>query len=100
MKYAIAVLMLAASTYACGQVDRAQEVKPAPKQEPLKCGPYQHEQKTAAHCSNTCDQDGVNCTTECRYVPAQDQCVDEVHFVTEREWQDLMKRLKALEHGK
>jgi hypothetical protein len=29
-----------------------------------------------------------------------DRCVDEIHLVTEREWQEVLARLKALEGRK
>lgn len=38
---------------------------------------------------NTCD---AVCTA-----PPPDKCADDMHVVTEREWQELMARLKVLE---
>ncbi len=61
--------------------------RPEPK--PLKCGKYQ--KLVPAHTED-CSTNLIGCS---RDVP--DQCVDDMHFVTEREWQRLMKRLDALE---
>lgn len=61
---------------------------------PLKCEKYQHEQKTPAHCANTCPPDGISCASVCYFVSEDDRCVDDIHMVTEREWQDLMTRIK------
>jgi len=63
---------------------------------PLQCPKYQHEQYTAPHCANTCDSYGT-CTAQCLSVAASDTCVDDMHTVTEREWQDLIARLKVVE---
>lgn len=60
-----------------------------PRAAPLKCGKYQH-----VEYRNTIP-DGALCvgTAACN-VP---YCADDLHTVTEREWQQLMTRLKALE---
>lgn len=62
----------------------------APK--PLQCGKYQHE--VPAHTEN-CSTNLMGCL---RNVDAY--CADDLHTVTEREWQELMARLKALEKPK
>lgn len=69
-------------------------------QKTITCGPYQHNQHTPAHCANNgcITNDSWVCTTSCQYVPAEDKCVDDLHWVTEAEWQALMKRLADLEH--
>jgi hypothetical protein len=72
----------------------------SPDPTPLKCGKYQHVQYTPEHCANTCPPDGMSCTASCLYVPAVDSCVDDMHMVTEREWQEILARLKALETAK
>jgi hypothetical protein len=63
---------------------------------PLECDKYQHEQHTPEHCANTCPPDGTICTTGCLGVPAEDKCVDDIHFVTEQEWQDLNFKIGVL----
>jgi hypothetical protein len=69
-------------------------------QKPLTCPKYQHEQKTPAHCASmNSQQEEVFGSASCMHVEAEDRCVDDIHFVTEREWQELMERLKALEPG-
>ena len=72
----------------------------APDNPPLKCEKYQHEQKTPAHCAETCPPYGVVCTSQCLYVAADDRCVDDTHMVTEREWQEVLAKLKELQPKK
>jgi hypothetical protein len=62
----------------------ATEAKPA-----LVCDQYQH--LVPAH-NEDCSTNMIGCS---RSVP--DKCVDDMHLITEREWQALMARLKALE---
>lgn len=69
-----------------------------PTQKTITCGVYQHNQHTPAHCANTCLPDSFACTTSCMYIQAEDKCVDDLHWVTEAEWQSLMKRLADLEY--
>ena len=57
----------------------------------LHCEKYQHQQYTPAHCANTCSPEGTACTTGCLYVPADNRCVDDLHVVTEKEWQGWMR---------
>ena len=71
-----------------------------PDNPPLKCEKYQHEQKTPAHCAETCPPYGVACTSQCLYVAADDRCVDDIHMVTEREWQEVLAKLKELQPKK
>jgi hypothetical protein len=52
---------------------------------PLKCGKYQHVEPT-------CESDGN--VTICNGSP---KCADDMHSVTEKEWQELVGRLKELE---
>ena len=62
---------------------------------PTKCPDYKHLAYYA-----TCEQ-GYSCRTDHPdHVIANGYCVDDVHTVTEREWQELMARLKALESHK
>lgn len=98
---AIALLSAAAFGQQCkpaGDVDcgKLMGAKPAVKA-PLKCGQYQHEQKTPAGCANVCDESETACEAICLSVPATDQCVDDIHFVTEKEWQNILRRLALLE---
>src|ERR1700678_3472801 len=72
-------------------------ILPAPPQQPpLKCGQYQH----VYHWLGTCGPVPSNVNSSCYAVctpPPPDRCVDDMHEVSEREWQDLMARLKTLE---
>ena len=65
--------------------------QPIPKPPVLQCGQYQHQQYTPAHCADTCDSYGTACTTQCLYVAPVNECVDDIHFVTERDWQMLLE---------
>jgi hypothetical protein len=65
--------------------------------EPLVCGKYQHAVHTPAYCANTCPPDGNACTAQCLYVAETDACVDDIHVLTEADYQAIMARLKALE---
>jgi hypothetical protein len=66
----------------------------------LACPKYQHRKYTPGHCANTCDPQGMACTSQCLWVPEVNVCEDNVHFVTEREWQAMLDTqehlLKAL----
>lgn len=97
-QFAAAVMIALACVPVMGQVGASNTVYPPSKPVPvLQCPKYQHQQHTAAHCANTCLPDATFCTSQCTFVPDDDRCVDDTHTVTEREWQDLMARLKALE---
>lgn len=64
-------------------------------QAPLKCGKYQH----VDHFDGGClagPRHGDTVMDVCIQMPPTDVCVDDMHPVTEREWQELMKRLDAL----
>jgi hypothetical protein len=64
---------------------------------PLTCPKYQHVFHWPGSCGpSQCDEKNGNCYAVCAPVPA-DKCVDDVREVTEREWQELMKRPEALE---
>lgn len=63
----------------------------------ITCPKYQHLQQTPSHCEFICDANSYICSTECKNVPAINECKDDIHFVTEREWQELTERLKKLE---
>ena len=74
---------------------------------PLKCGKYEHEEKLPQRCANTCPPDGTSCIASRLVIPASDECVPDMHTVTEKEWQDkekkyqdLLERLKNLESSK
>lgn len=62
---------------------------------PLKCGKYQHIQYRDGCYLGSDLHDGVKC-----YNHEPEKCVDTMHEVTEREWQELMARLKTLETPK
>lgn len=59
--------------------------------EPLKCGKYQHVEPAHMDCSLST---GTIATCDL-FVP--ERCADDVHVLTEREWQELIARLEKLE---
>lgn len=62
---------------------------------PLVCGKYQHVFHWPGPCGPTpCNENG--CLAVCSPRPA-DTCVDDMHEVTEREWQETLKRIAELE---
>lgn len=77
-----------------GVMQNKVEVKPAP----LKCGKYEHvEHWPDGQCGpEWCDKDGNVCFANCP-PPPPDRCVPDLHTVTEKEWQELMKRMNDLE---
>ena len=96
-KLGVLILLLASATW--GQMPCAGGVlskndaiafqqKKAIQVTPLKCGKYQHVEQVGGW--STCGQNA--CWSE-----PYDSCVDDMHMVTEREWQELQTRLKALE---
>lgn len=93
----MSALLLFAQLVISGPTTNA-AVKPA-----LKCEQYQHEQVVPAHCANTCPTDpetqGYGCTAQCLWMDRTDQCVDDMHSITERDWQNLMTRLDTLERS-
>jgi hypothetical protein len=67
-----------------------QQAAPDTLKNPPQCPKYQHWQELSVGCSQNgsfgfCD----------KIIPAQ--CVDDMHMVTEREWQELMNRIEVLE---
>lgn len=66
---------------------------------PLKCGKYQHVENPIENmCARLSPKDqnqNFLCTAPANHVV--DVCADDMHSVSEREWQELMARLKALE---
>lgn len=76
------------------QAGAATVVMPDPK-----CGQYEHVQRTYGHCANTCEPGATACVTSCIWIPASVSCVDDMHGITERDWQGLMKRIEKLEGG-
>jgi hypothetical protein len=71
------------------------------EKQPLTCAKYQHVEHWSGRCGpqpNQCDSDSMTCTAVaiCTPVPP-DHCVDDMHEVTEREWQDLKAHLRTLE---
>lgn len=70
---------------------------PDARQKPPTCGKYQHVFHWPGTCGpSSCDENG-GCFAVC-YPPPPDRCVDDIHTVTEAEWQALMKRVAELEH--
>ena len=55
----------------------------------LQCPKYQH--LTGAQASCHCNDKGCTCD------PPKPKCAPDLHVVTEREWQELMARLKKME---
>lgn len=75
----------------------AGDVQSAPK---LKCGKYQHVYHVDAYtggapCSG--GPEAVMCVSIAVYHPEVNECVDDMHVVTERDWQELRQRLQLLE---
>ena len=68
-------------------------VKCEPQPAPLKCGKYEHPEATDC---NTCDPK-IHICTLMNYINVPAHCAPDLHTVTEREWQELMERLKKLE---
>ena len=66
----------------------------AAQPKPIACPKYTHPETTDC---NTCDQKTHMCTLmNCISIP--DHCADDMHVVTEKEWQELMSRLRRLEN--
>lgn len=68
----------------------------------LLCGQYQHVYHWPGPCGPAlCVMGNVfsSCSATCSPVPP-DRCEDDMHEVTEREWQKLTARLKELEESK
>jgi hypothetical protein len=63
----------------------------------LQCGKYQHIQHTEGYCHWPACKEGVACPAIAVCDSPSDTCVDDMREVTEREWQELMKRIKSLE---
>lgn len=66
---------------------------------PLKCGKWQHVEHWEGVCGPS-DPSGATITSTnanfiCAALPP-DHCADDMHQVTEREWQELNERLKKL----
>lgn len=65
--------------------------------EPLRCGEYQHVQHWPGPCGpSICDETSGTCLASCT-IPPPDVCVEDTRMVTEREWQELLKRIQKLE---
>lgn len=69
------------------------------KRQLLHCAKLEHEVHLPQRCANTCPPDGTICTTECRILQPEDYCAPDLHEVTEKEWQELMERLKSLQEA-
>ena len=71
-------------------------IKRIPPPVPLACGKYQHVYHWPGACGPaSCNADTMVCNASCSPLPP-DRCVDDMHEVTEREWQELNERLKML----
>jgi len=70
----------------------------APKSQPaLTCGKYQHVEHWTGRCGPAlCDEKTGECYAVCTPAPP-DKCVDDMHEVTEREWQEMKARIAELE---
>lgn len=90
MKTLLAVIMIATSCFAQDKT----------KDEPLKCGQYEHVEHWPGRCGpSLCkDLNGTlsSCDAVCTPLPP-DKCVDDLHTVSEKEWQSLLVRLTILE---
>jgi hypothetical protein len=63
----------------------------------LVCGKYQHVDHWPSACGPApCDEKTGVCTAICA-PPPPDKCVDDLHVVTEREWQEIQADLQKLE---
>lgn len=70
-----------------------------PQANPLKCEKYQHVYHWPSACgpSSCSDVGGMSSCDAVCYPPPPDRCVDDMHSITERDWQALMERLNRLE---
>ncbi len=67
----------------------------APQNPPLVCPKYQHVEHWPGGCGPVpCNEN--TCIAVCA-PPPPDKCVDDMHELTEREWQELMQRVEKLE---
>jgi len=57
---------------------------------PLKCAQYEHVERPVSKCP---DNQPVGCVL----LPEPPVCAPDLHVVTEKEWQELLARLKVLE---
>lgn len=81
-------LILLSALIMCGALN----AQTAPK--PLKCGKYQH-----VKYGNTCEPGETCKVNDPIHKHWARSCADNLHTVTEREWQELMARLKWLEES-
>lgn len=80
-------------------IDERVQTPPIPQQKTITCGLYMHNEHRPAHCATmNSQQEQVFGSTSCMYLQAEDKCVPDIHFVTEAEWQTLLKRLADLEY--
>jgi len=68
---------------------------PIPK--PLKCGKYQHVVHEDAYCGGSACKGNGPCVSIAVCHPEVNECADDMHPLTEKEWQELMQRIKVLE---
>lgn len=67
-----------------------------PVNKALKCEKYQHIEHWPSQCGpSSCDPQAMVCNSMCT-APPPDHCVEDVHEVTEREWQMLIDNTKAI----
>jgi hypothetical protein len=91
----LAVVLLA-------QLTLSGQTSPAKADPPLHCEKYQHVVKGhPAYSSGACDF-GTAGSTNCidMYIwheAVPDSCAEDMHEVTERDWQDVTRRLRELE---
>jgi hypothetical protein len=87
------------SACACAQQPNPQ---PAPSA-PLQCGKYQHVEHWPGRCGpapSQCDSESIICSAVAVCSPPPpDKCVDDVHEVTEAEWQQTMANTEAIKRS-
>jgi|SRR6185312_7622972 len=75
------------------------------KPKPLVCGPYQHVEHWVGTCGPsqcasdptiTSSNESFSCEAVCTPVPP-DKCADDLHAMTEKEYQKLLLRIAILE---
>jgi hypothetical protein len=84
------------ATFVIGFAFAAQSIA-TPATPSLTCGKYQHIDHWPSQCGPVpCDEKTGICLGICGPVPP-DKCVDDIHVITEKEWQNLLERLQTLD---
>jgi hypothetical protein len=66
-----------------------------PPPPPVKCGKYEHADPTQWACGQPCAFDSTSCVASWSCAWTTPKCVDDVHVVTEKEWQALLPTCKG-----